>query len=212
MLRRRPVFCDVCRKPYQGSRKDPCPHCADERQAVEERPAPAPLVPARVERADLALDERQCPECAEVIRAEARSCRFCGFDLATRARPRRGSSRAAVVEIHHHGPRTSGPSPGTAALLSVLWVGAGQIYAGRVGRGLLFMFGAPVLALVLLFVVGGAVLGLATGSAGAAGAFALLAYPAALAYWVWQIYDAYACAQQAGGPSRPRPRRRRRKP
>jgi hypothetical protein len=41
-------------------------------------------------------------------------------------------------------------SPGVALLLSFLWCGAGQVYCGRVGRGILMFIGAVALWLILL--------------------------------------------------------------
>jgi TM2 domain-containing membrane protein YozV len=41
-------------------------------------------------------------------------------------------------------------SPGVALLLSFLWCGAGQIYCGRVGRGILMFVGAVALWFILL--------------------------------------------------------------
>ncbi|MET4016307.1 GYF domain-containing protein [Bradyrhizobium sp. S3.2.12] len=41
-------------------------------------------------------------------------------------------------------------SPGIALLLSFLWCGAGQMYCGRVGKGILMMLGAIALWFILL--------------------------------------------------------------
>lgn len=41
-------------------------------------------------------------------------------------------------------------SPGVALLLSFLWCGAGQIYCGRVGKGILMFLGAVALWFILL--------------------------------------------------------------
>ena len=41
-------------------------------------------------------------------------------------------------------------SPGIALLLSFLWCGAGQIYCGRVGKGILMFIGAVALWFILL--------------------------------------------------------------
>jgi len=44
----------------------------------------------------------------------------------------------------------SDKSPGTAALLSALWVGSGQLYNGQVGKGIVMFFGCVGLWFVLL--------------------------------------------------------------
>lgn len=69
---------------------------------------------------------------------------------------------ATVVQVTNHIPAQPqimflddgspfGPkSPGVALLLSFLFCGAGQIYCGRVGKGILMFIGAVLLWLVLL--------------------------------------------------------------
>ena len=68
-------------------------------------------------------------------------------------------------------------NPGIAAVLSFLVVGLGQLYAGKVGRGLLFFFGAVVLGALSMLT----------------GFFFILFLP----YWVWNIYDAFKQAEKA---------------
>ena len=71
-------------------------------------------------------------------------------------------------------PATGTKNEGLAAVLSVLWSGLGQIYVGRIGRGLGIMVGGIILALV---------------------SWILLWIPM-LFYWVWNIYDAYNLARR----------------
>jgi len=68
-------------------------------------------------------------------------------------------------------------SPGVAAILSLLIPGLGQIYVGRVGRGLLILF----IVMPLTFVIASLTL-----------IFVFLP----LIIWIWQIFDAYNLAKK----------------
>ncbi|MFQ6075527.1 MAG: hypothetical protein ACE5Z5_05265 [Candidatus Bathyarchaeia archaeon] len=59
-------------------------------------------------------------------------------------------------------------------MLSAFWSGLGQIYVGRIGRGLGIMVGGILLALF---------------------SWILLWIPL-LIYWIWNIYDAYKLAKK----------------
>ena len=58
-------------------------------------------------------------------------------------------------------PRVAAKNPGVAAVLSAVWTGAGQIYNGQIGLGLLFM-GLQVINALLMFVVIGFFTGFVT--------------------------------------------------
>jgi TM2 domain-containing membrane protein YozV len=95
-----------------------------------------------------------CRQCGEPIFKESEICPKCGVR------------------------QKSDKSPGTAAVLSFLIVGMGQIYNGEVGKGILFFFVQCINALLLFVVIG------------------FLTVPA---FWIYAIYDAYNTAKIMNG-------------
>ena len=89
-------------------------------------------------------------------------------------------------------------SPALAACLSFLCGGLGQLYCGRIGRGLAIML-APAL-LVLVIVLGGF----------PHPGLVIALYATLLAFWVWQLVDAYRCAERSNQGLTRTPRGRRR--
>lgn len=76
-----------------------------------------------------------CEDCGRQVSDQALACPFCGRPQAPSARPREPLATRPIVVA---------PSPGVAAVLSVVIPGLGQIYRGKVGRGLLWLVGVLV--------------------------------------------------------------------
>ena len=152
-------------------------------RALENSLAPVEGAAIVIEPDDLS---KECPRCAETIKARAKVCRYCAHefepaDEAPRERrdARRGRDRGRA-DVLVYRPSVPNPSPGIAALLSFFFVGAGQIYAGSIGRGLILFFFVPALVVVAFLLVGP------------------LAWVVWLVLWIINIADAAACATSAG--------------
>ena len=94
---------------------------------------------------------------------------------------------------HTHVVYAREKSTGIAALLSILWAGLGQIYTGRIGRGLALMFIHLVMIISSAFV---AFAGLLFGGLGGAVGGGLLFIVLLTILWAWNIFDAYKQANK----------------
>jgi len=107
-----------------------------------------------------------CSKCGKEVTEEMNNCPHCGNSLKVIPAQREvAGSRVAI------GTKNSG----LAAVLSLIIPGLGQMYAGRIGRGLLFLFiVVPMTVIIAMFFFW---------------LFVPLFLP--LGFWIWNIYDAY---------------------
>jgi TM2 domain-containing membrane protein YozV/predicted RNA-binding Zn-ribbon protein involved in translation (DUF1610 family) len=130
----------------------------------------------------------QCPACDSMISTQAIACPHCGHPMKnTMASPPVRSS-----EIK---------STGTAIVLSFLWTGLGQLYAGCIPRGIILMLLTPIIWTLAWFGGFVGVLGStaslvqtayspAPAGAGGVGITGLILAFAGVAWWVWGMVDA----------------------
>jgi TM2 domain-containing membrane protein YozV len=115
-----------------------------------------------------------CPKCGKEVTEDMNVCPYCGNPLriGTVYQP---TYQQPPYQTQQPSTNYGTKSPGIGALLSFIIPGAGQLYAGRITRGLLFLFlGIPFAVIVAVF-------------------FFWLIFPIFLpfAFWVYNIYDAY---------------------
>lgn len=132
------------------------------------------------------MSTKYCPYCGAQLPPGASFCPKCGASVQVApATPTTQQPAIPVTTTPVSPPPTRPPttvvvgakSPGVAAILSLLIPGLGQIYVGRVGRGLLILF----IVMPLTFVMASLTL-----------IFVFLP----LIIWIWQIFDAYNLAKK----------------
>lgn len=110
-------------------------------------------------------EDKYCHNCGERIDGRAEICPECGVRQSGTGP---GASNATGSE----------KDPAVAALLSFVFVGAGQLYNGQVARGIVFFVG---------FAFGGGFLSVITFG---------LALPLMFLMWVFAVFDAYDQAKK----------------
>jgi TM2 domain-containing membrane protein YozV len=108
-----------------------------------------------------------CPNCgAELQYAEAEICPKCGVRIKNPPAARSGNTGASSDEIK---------STGIAVVASFFIPGLGQIYCGKILRGIGILIAAIIAACLIIVVIG------------------LIIYPL---LWIWNLYDAYTLAKK----------------
>lgn len=148
-------------------------------------------------------DYVDCPECAEPVRSRARTCRHCGHDLTGQrrapTRPARPPARPTPRAVQPMFVVTA-KSPGVALLLSLIVPGAGQMYAGAIGKGVFIMFALPILLAILGWIM---LFGALSGNPGSLAGLVGVSLAGGVA-WLWQCFDAVSTANRANASlSRP---------
>ncbi len=106
-----------------------------------------------------------CPKCGREVADDMNICPYCGNPLkATATAPRVEAPRVTVGT----------KNPGLGAILSLV-PGLGQMYAGKIGRGLLFLIlGIPVTVIIAILLF-----------------WLIIPLFLPFAFWLWNIFDAY---------------------
>lgn len=107
-----------------------------------------------------------CNKCGKAVTEEMNICPYCGNPLKLTPTQKKIETSSVTIGTKN---------PGLAAVLSLLIPGLGQIYAGRIGRGLIFLFLViPLTVIIAMFLW-----------------YLFLPVFLPLAFWIWNIYDAY---------------------
>lgn len=147
-----------------------------------------------------------CKHCGEELPSdEVDNCPFCGGELdyyAPKPAEKKEKQQVKVIKVVPH------KSPGTAALIAFIGaifglLGIGQIYVGRIGRGIAILLSGFVLHALIWITFFGTFLGGAFAGARNSLAFLYIGRSVAVAFvfiyvglWIWQILDARSVAKK----------------
>jgi TM2 domain-containing membrane protein YozV len=90
-------------------------------------------------------------------------------------------------------------STGLATVLSMVWMGLGQLYVGKVGRGLALM----LLQFIMIFVAGAVILvGTFFGGLGGFLIGNIVFFGAWVAVWIWNVFNSHKLANEYNNAAR----------
>lgn len=135
-----------------------------------------------------------CPNCGTETNPDSEFCQKCGTNL------KEGTRNTCVPpNVTYALPLKS---TGLAAVLSFLLAGLGQVYVGKIARGIGFIVCGVVIALVMMSMIT-----IFISSYGAVWIIAVIASIVCIAIWIFNVIDAYKLAneyndvlQQTGNP------------
>jgi len=118
-----------------------------------------------------------CNNCGNQTGEHQTFCDKCGNKIGERG-----------MGNHSHVVHVREKSTGIAAVLSILWAGLGQIYVGKIGRGLALMLAQLTMIFTsVFFVIAGGLFGGLGGAIGGGVLFLVLLF----VLWAWNVFDAY---------------------
>lgn len=129
-----------------------------------------------------------CPNCGQELTETARFCDRCGLRVGIHEEP----GHAGPDEYDMAAILVNKKSEGLAILLSFIITGLGQMYVGRIGRGI----GLLVAQIVMSMLVMAIITPLLHSSPGVMLVFVLILMLAVLILWIFGMYDAYRLAKE----------------
>jgi|GEM_PF-678569 len=141
---------------------------------------------------------RYCPNCGVPTRPSTRYCHSCGYDLyappgQTGQRSYQPPPPPPPYYYQNYPPPLPRKEGWIAVLLALLIPGVGHIYAGKIAKGIIILIIMPAATVIIAITSYAAVMGGDPSSFNPVpfmGAY-LVIYVVLLAFYFWQIYDAY---------------------
>lgn len=131
------------------------------------------------------MDIKYCPKCGRKVEKYMGFCPKCGENLIKWKRMKPPPKTNPPIQTNIKPPiqtsfQTLKPPKNTkvSILLSFLIPGTGQIYARKIKRGIIFLIGSPLIAIITAWIFG----------------LGGLIIPSII--WLWQIYDAYSLTKK----------------
>ncbi|WP_400153802.1 zinc-ribbon domain-containing protein [Candidatus Methanomassiliicoccus intestinalis] len=140
-----------------------------------------------------------CMKCGSEIPDGSEFCSKCGNPVSPSASQNNTYANPQPYAYQYQRPLKSA---GLAAVLSFLFTGLGQVYVGKIARGIGFIVCGVVIALVMMSMIT-----IFISSYGAVWIIAVIASIVCIAIWIFNVIDAYKLAneyndvlQQTGNP------------